>query len=201
MIINRQRVSAATIQWLFEVEKTLDFQNTMSHCLQKAAVDRLIDPLSFAVADKVDRLARTHALIQAAYALRFSEVFALNMGAMAFGRPQEMVQTKVFQHRYLAPFPSWDESMSSSYFPPLRTMFVDRQSYANQLDKMVPVEVKRHLIDCMDKTHVFRHFRASWMIARGYTMAQVQKFFAHAEESSTRCYVHDGLINYFQNLN
>lgn len=63
-------------------------------------------------------------------------------------------------------------------------------SYAQDLMRNIPENVKKVLDENNSISHVFRHLRASWMFKKGQSIDEIKEYFGHISPETTAKYIH-----------
>lgn len=190
------RHSANRISSLFvtQLERSLSLANVLLTCLDHSVESGDLDPISYNILLKTPRLSRLEAIIQAWTCCRYSEIDYVDLNAMISGKRLCVYQPKNKGNRYVDPFPFFDIIPNHYLDVNYRVRYISYDSYQRSIARCVPEHVGSVLSACNDKTHIFRHLRASYFYSIGFNISDISTFFGHKSRDATIRYIHDDLF-------
>lgn len=161
--------------------------------LRRAVRSGHVDPISQDIVDVVGRYSLLQVSVLALTLVRYSELAQVDVRLLSMGESQDIIQPKTTVHRAVGiPWlPDPDHSP-----PDLAGVCCERLSYIclyEGLKRAVPAAVTRALQGGKDVCHVFRHLRASWYHAQGYTDREIADTLGQLTLHATPLYLHPGL--------
>lgn len=156
-----------------------------------------IDPVTAHLVLAIGRMETGEASLLAWGAFRYKELDQIDVRSWAGGQNINIRQTKTDQPRGVTGI-STDDRLEFSDVEVTESMrIVNYDSLHYAIANSMPIRLREVLSGCQNKTHVFRHLRASWMLQQGSKLYQIQKFFGHKNSESTEQYIHEALFPVF----
>lgn len=180
----------------FKIENLLEIQRELSHRLLLSAQSGNLDMLSLSIARAVDPQCRLAAIIQAAYAIRRSELHEIDLQKILDGLPQIIWQSKVSTMRPLPIWPGMIANEKINCNMPAALSMVSLAAYERALRVSIPKFILDAIPNEQHVTHVFRHLRATFIFKKTQSTEAVQEYFGHRDPSVSRDYVHTSLLPY-----
>lgn len=137
------------------------------------------------------------AAIHCIYALRLSELHLVDINKFASGESQILFQTKNSAQKFLP---------SINLPPQTRNLLLGRHlslinsthtSYILSYNDCIPDYLLYLLRDEMNKSHIFRHIRASYLLFKGFTPEEIQSVLGHLDINTQSRYIHEELFSLF----
>jgi len=130
-------------------------------------------------------------------ACRFSELKLLDLGAVIDQRPQSIIMPKTKQTRLISGVYVSDRADKSTLSATTKVLHTNYESLRIEMLRCTPSNIRTILKFQNDKTHIFRHLRASFMSWKGVPTEKISEYFAHQSVEATREYINTGLFPIF----
>jgi integrase len=190
----RKRITMSSVHL---IESSMIFGDCLTSLLPIALDSGFIDRLSYDLAYSVDRYNAPVVCVLALTCLRYSDLPSVNLYSYLKGEKVYVRQGKTESSFELPRLPD-TLIRESSYFNVPEVPFLSSYSSVRYcLNQVLPRFVRQSLAGSMSVTHVFRHFRSSFLIASGLDISYVSKTLGHSSNESTKSYIHADLVDYF----
>jgi len=188
--MNYRRIQVSRIH---DVEENLAVASRLQLALEMMLRNGKIDTLTYNIVVRVPRLQRLETCLLAATACRYSELQLIEIERLTEGQAFMIIQPKTKSPRILSGIEEmatidWaGVNLSCRY--PLTNYDMSRRA----ISRVVPGELRQALLNENDKTHIFRHLRATWMKMLGFDIGEIANYLGHTNIDSTRQYIHKSL--------
>jgi len=180
-----------------QIEREISIARSLQEAMSREFIQGRLDPITVGIAQDADRLAWLQVCLLGCTTLRWKELNRLDLVKYIHGQAQHIKQYKTGTNRLIQPlpaineveFPSWDNSRDF--------MRLGYDSVKSAINRATPRHVRQLLADCNDSTHIFRHLRASWLSAQGWTDQKIANYFVHQSAETTQSYIHGDLVSIF----
>jgi len=188
--MNYRRIQVSRIH---DIEENLAVASRLQLALGMMLRNGKIDTLTYNIVERVPRLQRFETCLLAATACRYSELQLIEIERLTEGKAFMIIQPKTRSARILSGIEEMTKvdwtgvNLSCRY--PLTNYDMSRRA----ISKVVPGELRQALLNENDKTHIFRHLRATWMRMQGFEITEIKNYLGHTNIDSTRQYIHESL--------
>lgn len=175
------------------IERELLAGGWFRQTLRRAVLHGHVDPISQDIVDAVGRYAALQVSVLALTLVRYSELSQVDLALLSMGKSQDIIQPKTTVYRAvgLPWLPDPDHPARD-----LAGVCCERLTYIclyEEIRRATPPGVRLALIGSKDVCHVFRHLRASWYQAQGYTEREIADTLGQLTLHGTPPYLHPAL--------
>ncbi|NIT57066.1 MAG: hypothetical protein GWN00_12780 [Aliifodinibius sp.] len=185
------------IQHIHRVEDNLAWARELQKTVQQQANTGVISRLTESIALAAGRQHRLAIILLALSACRFSELKRIELSAIIDNRPQVIIQPKTGISRLVSEIYLTDGADTSTLDVTAPVLLQNYESLRIEMLRCIPSKVRTILKYQNDKTHIFRHIRASFKSWKGLSTSEISEYFAHQSEEATREYINTGLFEIF----
>jgi len=163
----------------------------LTHTVPELVLRGIIDPYSATILAQLPQHVYAPAALLAWSKCRWNELAAVDMEAVVAGRRWRIFPSKGSQERWIRPYMGTVERYWRNVPITVPVSIVGYSSLCAALAAAqdaagITVPDQHH-----SKTHIFRHFYASWRNARGALIEDIAHELGHYSTDSTRRYIHE----------
>lgn len=190
----RKRVDINTIE---VIERNIRWANALSLTVDQLAEQGAISKVARKITRGVNRDHRLATILLCLGAIRFKEIQCIDLGAILSDRVQVIEQPKTKTSRLLSNLYLTNRASRATLTADTKKTISSYDALRLQILDSTPSKIRTILKFQNDKTHIFRHLRASFMNWRGIDIPEISEYFAHQSEQATREYINTGLFEIF----
>lgn len=194
---NRKRLSISAIQ---TIEQSMLFGDELLTVCRLEHEYGELDSVSFSLVRAVDRYTRPVVAALALTMLRFSDLSFEVICAFLEANKCYVRQKKTSILYRVKPLAPASFSYSCSIVVPTVPFHASYSCVREALLRAISRDLSQLLAGNNSACHIFRHLRASYLSAIGYSASDISAYLGHSSDGTCRNYVHDNIIDvYFRN--